>query len=275
VIFADPAMSAARKEELIRAFARAVGPITDYIAGPDMGTDERCMGWVKDEIGRAVGLPREIGGIPLDEIGATGFGLAVAAEATEAYCDVRLKGARVAIQGFGAVERHAARFLAKRGAILVAASDSRGSIANPGGIDVAALTAVKTEGGHVTDLGRGWTGPREAVIEADCDILIPAARPDVITEGNAERIRARLIIEGANIPATARAEESLHRRGVMVVPDFIANAGGVISAAVEYHQGSEPQALAAIEDKSRRNTAEVLSRARASATPPPGTSGSP
>jgi len=235
-----------------------------------MGTDERCMGWVKDEIGRAVGLPREIGGIPLDEIGATGFGLAVAAEATEAYCDVRLKSARVAIQGFSVVERHAARFLTERGAILVAASDSRGSIANPGGIDVAALTAVKAEGGYVTDLGRGWTGPREAVIEADCDILIPAARPDVITEGNAERIRARLIIEGANIPATARAEESQHRRGVMVVPDFIANAGGVISAAVEYHQGSEPQALAAIEDKIRRNTAEVLSRARAEATTPRG-----
>jgi glutamate dehydrogenase/leucine dehydrogenase len=268
VIFGDPAMPEERKEELVRAFARAIGPIDDYIIGPDMGTNERCMGWARDEIGRAVGLPREIGGIPLDEIGATGFGVAIASEAAEAFCDVKLKGARVAIQGFGAVGHHAARFLAERGAVLVAASDSRGTVMDTGGIDIAALAAVKAQGGKVTDLGRGWTGPREAVIEAECDIFVPAARPDVITEANADGIRARLILEGANIPSTPGAEEILHRRGVLVVPDFIANAGGVICAAVEYHQGSEPQAFAAIEDKIRRNTTEVLARARAENTTP-------
>ena len=137
VIFADPAMPEDRKEELVRAFACAIGQIEDYIVGPDMGTNERCMGWIKDEIG------------------ATGFGLAIAGEAAEAASGVSLDGARVAVQGFGAVGLHAARFLAERGAVLVAASDSKGCIADPGGIDIAALAKVKTAGGAVTDLGYG------------------------------------------------------------------------------------------------------------------------
>ena len=268
VIFADPAMPAPEKERLIRGFARAIGEIASYIVGPDMGTDERCMAWARDEIGRAVGLPREIGGIPLDEIGATGLGVAVAGEAAEEFSGVKLYGARIAVQGFGAVGYHAARFLAQRGARLVAASDSRGCISDPGGIDIAALAAVKAQGGGVAELGKGTPGDRDAVIAADCDILIPAARPDVIREDNADRIKARLILEGANIPATLAAEQQLHRRGVLVVPDFIANAGGVICASVEYHGGSESQALAAIEEKARRNTAEVLSRAREEGTTP-------
>jgi glutamate dehydrogenase/leucine dehydrogenase len=262
VIVADPAMPADQKEALVRAFARAIGQITDYIVGPDMGTNERCMGWVHDEIGRAVGLPRALGGIPLDEIGATGLGVAIAAEAAEEFCDVKLEGARVAVQGFGAVGYHAARFLAERGARLVAASDSRGCISDPGGLDIAVLATVKARGGSVVDLGAGITSARDMVIEADCDILIPAARPDVINEGNVERVKARLIIEGANIPATLGAEDDLHRRGVLVVPDFIANAGGVICASIEYRGGSEPQALAAIRDKIRHNATEVLTRAR-------------
>ena len=114
VIFADPKMPNAEKEQLIRAFAGAIGQIEDYIAGPDMGTDERCMAWIQDEIGRSVGLPPEIGGIPLDEIGATGFGLAAAIDVAREFCDLDLEGARVAVQGFGSVGRHAARFLAER-----------------------------------------------------------------------------------------------------------------------------------------------------------------
>ncbi|MGH6954014.1 MAG: Glu/Leu/Phe/Val dehydrogenase dimerization domain-containing protein, partial [Alphaproteobacteria bacterium] len=89
VIFADPAVARGEKERVIRAFAAAIRDVSDYIPGPDMGTDESCMAWVKDEIGRAVGLPPELGGIPLDQIGATGFGLAVAAEAAQGFCDLR------------------------------------------------------------------------------------------------------------------------------------------------------------------------------------------
>jgi glutamate dehydrogenase/leucine dehydrogenase len=267
VIMADPAMPEDRKQALIRAFAQAIGQIADYIVGPDMGTNERCMGWVHDEIGRAVGLPRAIGGIPLDEIGATGFGVAIAAEAAEAFAEVKLDGARVAVQGFGAVGRHAARFLAERGATLVAASDSRGCAVDPNGLDIAALAEIKATGGAVTDIG-GQSVDRDAVIEADCDILIPAARPDVIHKGNADRVKARLVIEGANIPATAEAEAALHRRGVLVAPDFIANAGGVICASIEYHGGSEAQAFAVIEEKIRRNMTEVLTRARSAQSTP-------
>ena len=119
VIVADPAMDRVRKEELVRAFACAIGPIVDYIAGPDMGTDETAMAWVRDEIGRSVGLPREVGGIPLDEIGATGFGVVAAAEIAGDHTGMDLKGARVAVQGFGSVGKHAARFFAEKGAILV------------------------------------------------------------------------------------------------------------------------------------------------------------
>ena len=99
VIFGDPKMDLAKKEQLIRAFARAIRDLVEYIPGPDMGTDERCMAWIKDEIGRAVGLPPEIGGIPLDEIGATGLGLKASVEAAMKYCDFDLKGARVVDPG--------------------------------------------------------------------------------------------------------------------------------------------------------------------------------
>src|SRR5574341_1902928 len=95
VIFGDPKMEPAKKERLIRAFARAIRDLVEYIPGPDMGTDERCMAWIKDEIGRAVGLPLEIGGIPLDEIGATGFGLSVCVNIASKFCDLDLRGARL------------------------------------------------------------------------------------------------------------------------------------------------------------------------------------
>ena len=140
VIAGDPAMTG--KEELIRAFAQSISELEGYIPGPDMGTDEIAMAWVRDEIGRAVGLPRVVGGIPLDEIGITGFGLAVAAEAAEEYSDISLDGARVAIQGFGAVGKHAARALAERGARLVAASDSGGTVIDQGGLQIEELIAL-------------------------------------------------------------------------------------------------------------------------------------
>lgn len=268
VIFADPRMPDVEKETLIRAFARSIAQIEDYIVGPDMGTDERCMAWVRDEIARAVGLPRVIGGIPLDEIGATGFGLAIAAEAAAEVSGVNLEGARVAVQGFGAVGYNAARFLALRGARLVAASDSQGCISNLDGLDIAALAETKASGGSVVDHGGGAVSDRDTIIAAECDILIPAARPDVIRRENVNAVRARLILEGANIPASTEAERRLHAHDITVVPDFIANAGGVICASVEYHGGSEAQAFAAIEDKIRRNTAEVLARAQTENTFP-------
>ncbi|MBT5194388.1 MAG: Glu/Leu/Phe/Val dehydrogenase, partial [Rhodospirillaceae bacterium] len=149
VLVGDPHMPASEKEKFVRAFACALANERGYIFGPDMGTDEQCMSWVHDEIGRAVGLPREIGGIPLDELGATGFGLMHAVEAALPFAGLALDGARVAVQGFGSVGIHAARFLTGNGAVLVAASDSQGTIANDDGLDVEALTEHKHETGTV------------------------------------------------------------------------------------------------------------------------------
>lgn len=263
VIFADPKMPAADKQALIRAFASAIRDLKDYIPGPDMGTNEEAMAWVKDETGRAVGLPREIGGIPLDEIGATGLGVAISAEVAEEFCNVEVKGAAVAIQGFGAVGEHAARFLTRKGSKLVAAADSKGTIVDTGGLDVEKLAVLKHQGKSVTEFGSGEVLGRDAIVGVDCDIWIPAARPDVLTEDNVGDLKARLVIQGANIPATVEAEKLLHERGVLIVPDIIANAGGVICASVEYHGGSESAALDAIKDKVRRNTHAVLSKAQA------------
>ncbi len=262
VIFADPRMPGDDKQRLMRTFASAIEDLKEYIPGPDMGTNEQAMAWVHDETGRAVGLPREIGGIPLDEIGATGLGVAVAAEVAEEFCDVKIEGARIAVQGFGAVGAHAARFLAARGAKLVAAADSTGTVYNAAGIDVEKLAELKHRGEPVAAFGTGDHSVQDAIRGVDCDIWIPAARPDVLTAANVIELKARLVVQGANIPATADAEKIMHERGILNVPDFIANAGGVICASVEYHGGGERQALETIEEKIRRNTHTVLSNSR-------------
>jgi len=262
VIIADPAMPSNDKERLVRAFADAIRDVVGYIPGPDMGTDETAMAWIKDETGRAVGLPREIGGIPLDEIGATGWGLAAAAEVAQEYGGFGLAGARVVVQGFGAVGRHAARFLAQKGAVLVAASDSRGGIVAPDGLDIEALVEHKAGGHPVSSFAQGRAITPEEIVGVPCEIWIPAARPDVVTRDNVGRLDCKLFLQGANIPATPQAEHMMRERGIVSVPDFIANAGGVICASVEYHGGSQSAAFAAIEEKVRFNTEAVLASAR-------------
>ena len=263
VLFGDPRMPRAKKELLIRGFARALRGEGDYIFGPDMGTDEECMAWVRDEIGRSVGLPRELGGIPLDEIGATGWGLSHAADVAVQFCGLKLEGARVVVQGFGSVGYHSARFLRKRGAVLVGAADSRGAIHNPKGVHIAQLRELKKAGKSVADYPDGERLERDRIIDVECDIWIPAARPDVITKKNVERLHTSLVIEGANIPITHNAERVLHQRGVLVVPDFVANAGGVICGAMEYRGASEGMAMQVIEEKLRHNTRLVLENAAA------------
>jgi glutamate dehydrogenase/leucine dehydrogenase len=257
-IAADPATPALAKERLVRAFARAIRALPEFIAGPDMGTDEACMGYVHDEIGRAVGLPRSLGGIPLDEIGATGFGLAIAAVEAAPAAGIDLRRARVAVQGFGAVGRHVARFLAERGATIVAVSDRRGGVHAPGGLDVAALTAHKASGRPVSELPGGRPISHAEMLAVACDVWIPAAQPDVIDERNAATLQARLVLPGANIAVTPAAEASLAARGVLVMPDYVVNAGGVICAAVEYAGGTQGQAFATIEEKLAANTRAVL-----------------
>lgn len=262
VLYADPKVAKSEKQRLIRALACALRDVKDYIFGPDMGTDEECMAWIYDEIGRAVGRPRELGGIPLDEIGATGKGVLHVAEVAGPFCNLKLEGARVVVQGFGAVGYHSARFLAQRGAVLVGAADSRGTVCNPQGLNIQTLAELKRNGKPLTDYSGAEKSDREAVLDVECDIWIPAARPDVIRDDNVDRLRTRLIIQGANIPVTPEAERRLHERGVLCVPDFIANAGGVICAAMEYRGASQTEALQAIEDKVCGNTEQVLAEAK-------------
>jgi glutamate dehydrogenase (NAD(P)+) len=268
VIFADPRMTVAAKEQLIRCFADAVRDVTDYIPGPDMGTDEQCMAWVREETGRAVGLPSVVGGIPLDEIGATGFGLAACVDVARGFIGFDVQGARVVVQGFGSVGKHAARFLAKKGAVLVAASDTSGTLADASGLDVGRLIALKQSGRSLRDYDRGAKLAADAILDIECDIWIPAARPDVVRADNVSRLRTRLIPQGANIPCTLEAEQALDARGVLVVPDFIANAGGVICAAIEYRGGTQRAAFDYIDERVRANTQVVLEESRRDKTLP-------
>ncbi len=262
VVYGDPKIPKQQKSQLLRGLASALRNEDGYIFAPDMGTDEECMAWIRDEIGRVVALPRELGGIPLDEIGATGWGLSHATDVAASHCNFELEGARLVIQGFGAVGKNTARFLAKKGAVLVAASDSRGMIKNHSGLNVNELIQLKLQGKSVADYPDGERFEREAIIEVECDIWIPAARPDVINKDNVGHLKTKLIMQGANIPITHEAEAMLSKQGILYVPDFIANAGGVICAAMEYHGANESTALATIEEKVRRNTELVLTRAK-------------
>ncbi len=249
-----------RKEFYFRFFARQIKHLYEYIPGPDMGSNEEAMAWIYDEIQRAVGLPEELGGIPLDKLGATGFGLSVCAEIAAPYAGIDLKGARVAIQGFGSVGKAAARFLSEKGAVLVAASDTGGTIYNPDGLDYRELIKIKESSNSVVHYKKGSAIGLEDIFSLDTEILIPAAIPDVIHKGNVDAIKAKLILQGANIPATQEAEDALHKKGILSIPDFIANAGGVIMAAMEYEKKTEKEAFDAIATRIKDNTRRILEK---------------
>jgi len=257
-IIADPKRG--DKEHLVRLFARSIRSLKEYIPGPDMGTDETSMAYVYDEIERAVGLPRELGGIPLDEIGSTAYGVSVCVEVANDYANLELEGALLTVEGFGSVGKNTARFLAEKGVRLIAASDTTGTIYNPEGLDVEELIRVKETLGSVTKYKDGEVLETPDLLVISTDILVPAARPDSINMGNADVIDAKLIVEGANIAVTEEASKALYERGIIHIPDFVANAGGVITASVEYHGGTETHAFDRIEKTIRRNTREILDK---------------
>lgn len=265
-IIADP--MTADKEALMREFALSIRTLTEYIPGPDMGTDERCMAYIYDEIGRAVGLPTVLGGLPLDQLGMTGFGLAIAADVVSERFNFPLTGARIVVQGFGNVGRAAAKFLKERGAKLIATCDSKGGLYNPKGIDVLALTSVKESGSCVSESGLGRPCERHEILDIESDIFIPAARPDVITEDNQNILRTRVILEGANIPITHAAAGILQERGIILIPDIIANSGGVICAATEYQGQTEQVAFDRVRATVTENTQELLERLQIEKQPP-------
>lgn len=184
------------------------------------------------------------------------------------YVDFKLEGARLVVQGFGAVGKNSARFLAEKGAILVGVADSKGAISNPDGLDLDTLLTMKAERRSVMEYPEGQKLKRDAVIGIECDIWIPAARPDVVHGDNVDRLKTRLVVQGANIPFTYDAEKILHERGILSVPDFIANAGGVICGAMEYQQMNQSMAMQVIEEKIRANTMQILEQAKRKDIPP-------
>jgi glutamate dehydrogenase (NAD(P)+) len=181
------------------------------------------------------GKPVPVGG-SLGRLEATGRGVMVAAREALAHLGLPLKGVRVAVQGFGNVGSVAATLLSAAGARIVAASDSRGGTLNPTGLDPGDLLRHTRGTGRRDDYPGGQPIDNAALLAADCDVLIPAALEQAITGANAERVRARLVVEGANGPTTPEADAILNARGVLVVPDILANAGGVVVSYFEWVQ---------------------------------------
>jgi glutamate dehydrogenase (NAD(P)+) len=202
------------------------------------------MAWIMDtySMHRGYAVPAVVTGKPVPVGGslgrneATGRGVMIATREALAELNLPLREARVAIQGFGNVGSVSALLLHEAGARIVAASDSRGGTRNRQGLDPRALLRRKRESGGLSDYPEGEPIDNAGLLETECDVLIPAALEQQITAANAERIRARLIVEGANGPTTPEADAILGARGVRVIPDILANAGGVVVSYFEWVQ---------------------------------------
>ncbi|MEU6081589.1 Glu/Leu/Phe/Val dehydrogenase dimerization domain-containing protein [Streptomyces sp. NPDC047108] len=271
-IVADPASP--DKEAALRAFARALSNEVprEYVMGLDMGLTEDDAAIIQDELGdrgAAVGTPGHLGGVAYDKLGVTGFGVAEAADAAAGTLGLPLSGSRVALQGFGAVGAAAARRFAELGAGVVAVSTAHGTLHDPAGLDVPALLrAREAYGDHCVAHYEGGTSlPPGAELTVDCEVLVPAALQDVIDDDTAHRIKARLVVEGANLPTSPPAQAVLAARGVTVVPDIVANAGGVVAAAFAMDgrysgfRPETPQIFHAVSSRLRANATTVLEEA--------------
>jgi glutamate dehydrogenase (NAD(P)+) len=221
-----------------------IGPERD-IPAPDVGTDGRVMAWVFDTysmnkghsvLGVVTGKPLTIGG-SLGRTEATARGALYVLRAAVRKQELRLNEARVAVQGFGNVGRYLARFVAQEGATVVAISDSGGGLYKADGIDVEAAWAHKQETGSLAGLRGTEAISNDDLLLLDVDVLAPCALEQVITESNADRVKASIVVEGANGPVTPAGDEILEQRRVIVLPDILANAGGVIVSYFEWVQG--------------------------------------
>jgi len=261
-IVADPRnISKEKKDELIKAFAESIKIVCPelYVAAPDINTAEHEMEVFSKAIGSkkaCTGKPEKLGGIP-HELGSTGFGVYHATMVALKYLKKDPKKLSFAIEGFGNVGSFAAKFLSEAGLKFVAVSDSKGCLFRREGIDYDKLVRIKEKTGSVGN----YPGNRqvcEQIIATEADILITAAIPDVIKISDINKVKAKLIVEGSNIPMKHEVEEALHKKGVLVVPDFVANAGGVISSYVEYINGTKKKMFRLVQEKITKNTDLVL-----------------
>jgi glutamate dehydrogenase (NAD(P)+) len=247
-VICDPRiMSMQELENLTRRFTSEIsiiiGPEKD-IPAPDVYTTPQIMAWIMDTYsmqkgysvpGVVTGKPVAIGG-SLGRDKATARGCLYVTDEAMQTLGLKIEGARVAIQGFGNAGMYAAELMSQRGYSVVAVTDSKGGVANPKGLDVAGVMAHKAETGSVVGFTGGERINNKDVLEYDCDVLVPAALEKVITKDNAPRIRAKIIAEAANGPTMPDADNILSERGVMVLPDILANAGGVSVSYFEWVQ---------------------------------------
>jgi glutamate dehydrogenase (NAD(P)+) len=242
--------SQAELERVTRRYTSEISPLIGPerdIPAPDIGTDERTMAWMMDTysaqqghtvLGVATGKPISLGG-SLGRATATSRGVAHIAFSALADRGIAVPGSTAAVQGFGKVGRYAARFLAEAGMRVVAVSDQYGAVADEKGLDIVALEAHVDATGSVV----GFRGSGEldgaALLELDVDLLVPAAVEGVLNATNAPRVKARVIVEGANGPTTPEADEIFRSNGILVAPDILANAGGVVVSYFEWVQANQ------------------------------------
>ena len=221
-----------------------IGPEKD-IPAPDVGTNASVMAWIFDTysmnkghsvLGVVTGKPLNVGG-SLGRLEATAHGALYCIQEAVRKRELRMVDLRVVVQGFGNVGSFLAKFLAEQGATVIAVSDSRGGIYNEAGLDMAAVLAHKQETGALEGLRGAESITNEELLLLDCDVLAPCALEQVITSSNADQVKAKIIAEGANGPVTPAADEILDDRGVLILPDVLANAGGVVVSYFEWVQG--------------------------------------
>lgn len=262
IVFDPKGADRKTKQAIVEWFGRALRLYAprQYIAAPDINMGEEEMRWLVSAHGSrkaATGKPADLGGLP-HELGSTGFGVARAAEIALGFRKIPVRGATVAIDGFGNVGTFAFKFLEERGAKIIAVSDSRGAIYAPDGLAYRAMAAVKRKAGTVAayPAGKRVSGGRFFALPAD--VFITAALPDVINGRNVGSVWAKIIIEGANISIAGGCDEALHGRGVLVVPDFVANAGGVISSYAEHMGYGAKKMFALVDEKITESVTAVL-----------------
>jgi glutamate dehydrogenase (NAD(P)+) len=241
----DPStMSQHELERMTRRFTFGIQHVLGVyrdIPAPDVNTNAQVMAWMMDAFsathgyspGIVTGKPLDLGGAPGREA-ATGRGCVFVLEAYCAHHDIDIRTLRIAIQGFGNVGSWAARALAERGVRVIAVSDVHGGVTRPDGLDVDELWNLAAQRRPLSEATGGLPITNEELIELDCDVLLPAALGEVIREDNAELVRARVVLEAANHPTTPNADKILGDRGITVIPDILANAGGVTGSYFEW-----------------------------------------
>lgn len=247
-IAVDPTkLSRTEKQNLTRRFTSELGPFigpNKDIPAPDVGTDAQTMAWMMDtysqeqgyaQPGVVTGKPVEIGG-SLGRAGATGLGVVYVAERAFESKGKTLKGSTITVQGFGNVGSHAALYAYERGARIIAVSDVNGAIFNGDGLNIPELIDFVKTHKTVLDFPQSQKITNEELITMECDAFFPCALEGVITAENAEQVKAKMIVEGANGPVTNEATKILHKKGIFVVPDIIANGGGVVVSYFEWVQ---------------------------------------